>query len=108
MHSALSVVRVSGGNAAVVERRFGSETLLVPVCAGVGDLDSVYTLNALGTRIWDAISGPTAVADLATIIAAEYDVDRDEARRDVEAFLDDLASLGLVSLNAERQRAQGT
>ena len=52
------VVRAPTDDGGAVTRRFGAETLLVPVCGGVGDLDSVYTLNAVGTSIWEAIAQP--------------------------------------------------
>lgn len=88
------VSRTSGGE--VVARRFGEETLLVPVCGGVGDLDSVYTLNAVGTAIWNAIAQPVALDSLVASVADEFDVTPEQARLDVGAFLGDLAQLGLV------------
>lgn len=98
MQSAQYVVRAAGGDGGVVSRRFGTETLLVPVCGGVGDLDSVYTLNEVGTTIWDAIEQPIPVARLVAAIADAYDVAPEQARADVEAFLQDLTQLGLVRL----------
>ena len=92
-------VRTSGDDS-VVARRFGAETLLVPVCGGVGDLDSVYTLNEAGTEIWEAIARPVAVGELASILAARFDVTAEQARADVEAFLAELAALGLVEVGA--------
>ena len=96
MDGSTCVVRAPGGDGGVVTRRFGAETLLVPVCAGVGDLDSVYTLNEVGTAIWNAMAEPIALADLSATVAREYDVTPDQAERDVEAFLADLAKLRLV------------
>lgn len=96
MDSARYVVRSPGGDGGVVTRRFGAETLLVPVSAGVGDLDSVYTLNEVGTSIWNAMEAPIALAELSARVALEYDVTREEAQRDVEAFLSDLMDLRLV------------
>jgi hypothetical protein len=100
MQSTPLVVRARAGDGGIVARRFGPETLLVPVCAGVGDLDNVYTLNAVGTTIWDLIAEPTPIEELAAAIAAEYDVDAGQARRDLDAFLEDLGRLGLVSVLA--------
>lgn len=88
------VSRTPGGE--VVARRFGAETLLVPVCGGVGDLDSVYTINAVGTTIWDAIAQPVPFDRLVRAIVDEFDVAPEQAGADVRAFLADLAQLGLV------------
>lgn len=98
MQSAQYVVRTPGGDGGVVTRRFGTETLLVPVCGGVGDLDSVYTLNELGTTIWDAIAEPVSVSQLVATIADTYDVAPEQARADVDAFLEELTQLGLVRM----------
>jgi hypothetical protein len=96
----------------VVARRFGSETLLVPVCAGVGDLDSVYTLNEVGTAIWETLAEPSSIDDLVTLLTAGYDVSGERARQDVAAYVADLTALGLVRQvaiaedGAERARAR--
>lgn len=102
MQSARYVVRTSAGDGGVVTRRFGAETLLVPVCGGVGDLDSVYTLNEVGTTIWNAIAEPVALTDLVATIAGEYDVTTDQARADVEAFLAELTQVGLARILQEQ------
>ncbi len=86
------------GDGGVVTRRFGRETLLVPVCAGVGDLDSIYTLNEVGTALWEAIAEPLALHELAATVAREYDVSIEEASADVNTFLEELAGLGLVEV----------
>lgn len=80
----------------LVARRFGAETLLVPVCAGVGDLDSVYTLNEAGTAIWEALVQPIEIGALAELLTREYDIAVDDAAGDVAGYLEDLARLGLV------------
>ena len=36
----------------VVFREIGEECILVPIRQGVGDLDSIYTLNRTAARIW--------------------------------------------------------
>jgi len=36
---------------AIVSRDVAGETSVVPICRGVGDLDSVYTFNPVGRRI---------------------------------------------------------
>jgi hypothetical protein len=103
MHSRQAVVRVGADDAGVVVRRFGVETLLVPVCSGVGDLDSVYTLNAVGTFIWESMAHAVSLEQLTDNVTAEYDVDREQAGRDLETFLDELSLLGLVRLTDDRQ-----
>ena len=44
-----------------VTRAIAGETIVVPIKAGVGDLDSIYTLNEVGATIWGLIDGTTTV-----------------------------------------------
>ena len=99
MDSSHYVVRSPGGDGGVVARPFGVETLLVPVCGGVGDLDSVYTLNEVGTIIWNAIAEPTPVEHLVATVAGEFDVTPDRVRQDVAEFLEELAQLRLIEVS---------
>src|SRR5271169_1715178 len=38
-------------NTAIVSREVAGETIVVPICRGVGDLDSVYTFNPVGRSL---------------------------------------------------------
>jgi hypothetical protein len=80
----------------LVTRTIAGEAIIVPVCDGVGDMDSVFTLNGPGTAIWDRIDGSLGVDAIAAALAAEYDVESDRARGDVEEFLDALLEKGLI------------
>jgi Coenzyme PQQ synthesis protein D (PqqD) len=82
----------------VVTRRIADETILVPVAGNVGDLDGVYTLNDVGSFIWNKIDGRTSVADLAEAVCAEFDVTLEQAADDVDEFLEALMSRGLARL----------
>ena len=79
-----------------VSRSVGGETFVVPVRAGVADLESIFTMNEVGTAIWTRIDGQKTVDELARGLAAEFDVTEVDAAADVTAFVDLLASKGLV------------
>jgi 2-keto-3-deoxy-L-rhamnonate aldolase RhmA len=108
MQAAQSVVRAPAGDGGVVTRQFGAETLLVPVCGGVGDLDSVYTLNSIGTFVWNAIAQPISLERLADLVASEYDVDRERAGADIDAFLEELSQLGLIQVTGAGRPLAGS
>jgi len=84
----------------VVSRVIGGETLIVPVRGNVGDLASIYSFNEIGSLIWKLLETPTDLCDLAVRVQQEYDVDSDRARKDVERFLNDMLSAGLVEAAA--------
>ena len=79
-----------------VSRSIGGETFVVPVRAGVADLESIFTMNEIGTAIWTRIDGRNSVDELARGLAAEFDVAEAEAAADVAAFVEMLAAKGLV------------
>ena len=84
----------------VVARVVAGETLIVPVRAKVGDLALIYSFNGTGTRIWKLLESPKTVADLATAIASEYEVEAAQAERDVTEFVGEMKAAGLVEVPA--------
>ncbi len=84
----------------VVARRIGGETLVVPVCGGVGDLASIFSLNEIGSLIWQNLENPQTQDSLVTLIASEYEVDAARATADVCSYLHELETAGLVQRTA--------
>ena len=84
----------------VVARVVGGETLIVPVRAKVGDLASIYSFNGTGTLIWKLLESPRTVSELATEVADEYSVELAQAERDVNEFVSEMKSVGLVEAPA--------
>ncbi len=79
-----------------VSRDIDDELIVVPVRAGVANLEAIFTMNGVGSAIWRRIDGQASVADLARALSAEFDVSEAEAVADVSAFVDQLAARGLV------------
>ena len=84
----------------VVARVVAGETLIVPIRAKVGDLASIYSFNGTGTLIWKLLETPKTVAELAIAIAREYEVEAEQAERDVAEFVGEMKAVGLVELPA--------
>jgi len=81
---------------AVVSRRVGDEFILVPIRKNVGDMDSIYTLNETGAKIWDWIDGKTKVEKIKESLIEEFDVGSDDAERDLIEHLEQLAAIGAI------------
>jgi Coenzyme PQQ synthesis protein D (PqqD) len=80
----------------VVSRVVADEAIVVPIRRGAADLDSIYTFNESGTKLWSMIeTGLDAVA-LASYLQAEYGLTHAQALSDAEAFVRDLTQEGLV------------
>jgi hypothetical protein len=85
---------------AVIARPVAGETMIVPAQAKVGDLASIYSLNGTAALIWELLESPRTVADLATALAAEYEVDPAQAESDVTEFVGEMKAVGLVEVAA--------
>ena len=81
----------------VVSRVIAGETLIVPISKGVGDLASIYSLNPVATTIWEAISHPRTKSEIVQVIAREFETENTQLESDVEAFLVEMAAVGLVT-----------
>lgn len=88
---------------ALVTRRIADETILVPVSSRVGDLDSIYTLTEIGSRIWSLLQeAPISLDQIVNVVCQEYDVSADVAAEDAAAFIDSLVARQLAHPVTER------
>lgn len=83
-------------NSATVSREIAGETIVVPICAGVGDMEAVYTFNELGGQLWRLLEQRRAPEDLIAWVTENFDVKPEQAAADVQSFLSDLREIGLV------------
>ena len=80
----------------VVVRRVGDESVVVPVRNRVGDLDSVFTLNEVASRVWELLDGQRPVDQIVSVICDEFEVTPDVAETDVRELLGSLEQAHLV------------
>ncbi len=63
------------------------------------ETSTFFSLNRVGTLIWEAADGITPLADIVERrICAEYEVAPDEAYRDAEEFVTALAQHGVLNI----------
>ncbi len=82
----------------VVSRVVAGETLIVPVRGKVGDLASIYSFNGAGSLIWKLLDTPRSQHDLIDAVEREYEVEKEQAQKDVTQFLNDMLSVGLLDV----------
>jgi len=81
----------------VVARVIEGELILVPLVAGIGDVDDeLYTLNATGKAIWDCLDGRRTVSDVAKELSGGFDVAPAEIEQDVVGLLEELLKRRMV------------
>lgn len=57
-----------------------------------------YSLNDVGTRIWDLIQEPKTVRDVRDAILEEYDVEPKRCEKELLGILKKMASAGLIEV----------
>lgn len=80
----------------VVVRRVGDESVVVPVRNRVGDLDSIFTLNEVASRVWELLDGKRPLDAIVETICDEFEVTADVAKNDVEELIRSLKEVHLV------------
>lgn len=80
----------------LVTRSIAGETLIVPVRSGIADLECIYALNEVGSRIWGLLDERTPVKKIVKAICSEYDVTTEQAASDISELLSSLEAAGLV------------
>jgi hypothetical protein len=85
----------------VVARRVAGELLLVPLAGRAVDERArsaeLYVLNHTGEFLWENLSSPITMADLARKLMDEFKITAELARADAEKFLESLREVGAVS-----------
>ena len=61
--------------------------------------EKYYTLNGVGVRMWQVLTGGVPVDEAINILCEEYDVDRDVLDQDLQKFVQYLRDLGLVEVH---------
>jgi len=76
----------------VVAREIEGELLLVPIAAGIGDMeDELYTLNETAQAIWQRLDGQSTLGEIAADLAEEYNATLEEVEQDVLGLVAELA-----------------
>jgi hypothetical protein len=83
-------------NREVVSRQIEGELIIVPIRRGVGNLNSLYTLNAVGSVLWNYLADGHTVAEMVERVCEEFEVSEEMARADIQEFLDSLVEERLI------------
>jgi Coenzyme PQQ synthesis protein D (PqqD) len=89
---------------AVAARRFAEEMIVM------SSADStLFNLSEVAAVIWEAADGHTPLSEIVRDqVCAVFDVPPDEAYRDAEAFVEDLARHGILQVSASPIQAGGS
>jgi methyltransferase-like protein len=74
-------------------RYIGTELMIVPIKNSVADMNELYTLNEVGSFIWELINGENTIDDIINAIVNEYNVDKKTAQTDLTSFIQKIHTL---------------
>ena len=83
----------------LVTRCVAGETIIVPVRNNVGNLDSIYALNEVGSLIWELIDGKNSINQIVEAVCDAYEVTSEAAKKDISDFVNTLETSGLIRLS---------
>jgi hypothetical protein len=75
----------------LVCREIEGELIIVPLVAGMGDMeDELFTLNETGRAIWARLDGKKSLKAVAKELSGEYEAPFDEIEKDVIGLAEEL------------------
>jgi hypothetical protein len=81
----------------VVARVIEDELIIVPLVAGIGDMDDeLFTMNETGKAIWSRLDGEKSLRTLAAELATEFSAPPGEIEKDVLGLMTELARRKMV------------
>ena len=79
-----------------IARAVAGELVLVPIAQEAADLESVFTLNEVGGRVWELLDDCGDADSVAARLTEEFEVDLETARADVTELLEQLRQMKAV------------
>jgi hypothetical protein len=80
----------------IVHRRIAGETILVPIRGSLADMQKIFSLNPIGEFIWQDLDGSRSLQQISEDIQSSFEVTKEEASADLEAFIAELLREGLI------------
>lgn len=80
----------------LITRNIAGDTILVPVGKTVYDANGLFVLSDVAAFVWERLPGAESKEELLEAILVEYEVSREQAKEDLDEFLDQLTEMGIL------------
>lgn len=80
----------------MVTRVIENETVLLPIYDTSEDIDCIYSLNEVASRVWEMIDGKSTIGEIKKKVLEEFDTTPQEIKKRMGNFLKDLLEIGAV------------
>ena len=81
-----------------VEKTIGDELIIVPLVGAVAQMEKVFSLNELGSFIYNALNEPKLESDILNEILDEFEIDEETAAKDLNEFLNNAVARGIIKV----------
>ncbi len=89
----MDISEIVSGRSSFAEKKVGEEIVLVPIKDSVASMDEMFTLNDVGSFIWEQLKDGVTEENLTNALVEEFDVDTDTANADLKEFLAQLEKM---------------
>ena len=97
MESEIDLKSVYAASEDVVVRDIEGELIIVPLLAGVGDMETeLYSLNETGRIIWGKLDGKKTLKEIGEELAKDYDALASDIEKDLVGIMKELSKRKLV------------
>jgi Coenzyme PQQ synthesis protein D (PqqD) len=80
-------------NPDMVTRVIDGETILLPIYKTSDEINCIYTLNKVASRIWELINGKRTIAEIKKQALKEFDATPGQVDAEMRKFLKDLKEI---------------
>lgn len=71
-------------------REIAGDYVIIPIGKTALSFNGLISVNEVGAFLWNMLQQDVTMDDLVTGVLAEYDVDEETAREDIQEFIDQL------------------
>ena len=84
-------------NKEYVLREIAGDYIIIPVGATALEFNGLITVYEVGVTLWNMLQEEVTMEDLVQGVLAEYDVQEEVAREDIQEFLNELVKGGILT-----------
>jgi hypothetical protein len=80
----------------MVARVIDDETILLPIYKTSKEINCIYTLNKVASRVWELLDGKKTLGEIKKIILKKFDTTPEEVDKEITKFLKDLKEIKAI------------
>lgn len=80
----------------LIARNIAGDVILVPVGKAVYENNGLFALSELGAFIWERLPAARDQEEILAAILDTYEVSEEEARQDLDDFMESLRKMGII------------